>query len=252
MKSSRPAKGTKASGSKEKQYHREISLPRTRNRASRNRQNSQNASRSSSENSHSSDGTLRPGNETSQSSNGANTTSSRKEQNPQNIEAMAPSSGDQQEFSLPSEVEIKLLKQKYGTMRSTCDALEQRIAQLESENSLLKQEHGTVRSTCSTLEQRTRQLENGNRELKRETERETERLREEFNTFKLEHAWKVDHLWKRMNQMEQNSPGKESKACDKRKDEQRIIREENRGFLISFSIPRYSIICYLFVFHRNR
>lgn len=163
MKPSRAAKEAKASGSKGNQDAREVSRSRTQTRASRNRQNSHNTSLSS--------------NETFPSSNEASTTSSRGEQNPLNIEAMAPSSNDQQEFNLPSELEIKLLKQKYGTMRSTCDALEQRIAQLE----------------------------NGNRELKRENER----LREESNSFKLEHAWVVTHLWKRMNQLEQNLPGKE-------------------------------------------
>ncbi|KKO99108.1 hypothetical protein THAR02_08786 [Trichoderma harzianum] len=154
MKPSRPTKGTKVSRSHNNQDPREISRPRTRTRASINRQNYRNASHSTYEISQSS-------NEVSQS---------RDEQNPQNIEAMAPSSNDQQEFNLPSELEIKLLKQKYGAMRSTCDTLEHRIAQLEREN---------------------------------------ERLREESNSFKLEHAWKVDHLWKRMNQLEQNLPGKE-------------------------------------------
>ncbi|OPB37017.1 hypothetical protein A0O28_0039290 [Trichoderma guizhouense] len=165
MKPSRPAKEAKASGSKGNQDVREVSHSRIQTRASRNRQNSQNASLPSNQ-------TLCSSNEISQSSNEANTTSSRNEQIPQNIEAMAPSSDNRQEFNLPSELEIKLLKQKYGTMRSTCDTLEQRIAQLESEN--------------------------------REMRRENERLREESNSFKLEHAWKVDHLWKRMNQLEQN------------------------------------------------
>ncbi|KAL5088783.1 hypothetical protein Trisim1_006199 [Trichoderma cf. simile WF8] len=193
MKSSRPTKGTRVSRSRNNQDSQEISRPRARTRASRNRQSSRNASHST--------------NEVSQSRN--ETSQSRNEQNPQNIEATTLGSDNQQEFNVPSELEIKLLKQKYGTMCLTSDAVEQRIAQLESENSLLKQEHGTLRSTCNTLEQRTRQLENENRQLKRESERGNERLREEFNTVKLEHAWKIDHLWKRMNQLEQNLPGKE-------------------------------------------
>lgn len=210
MKSSRPTKGTRVSRSRNNQDSQEISRPRTRTRASRNRQSSRNASHSTNEVSQSRNETSQSSNEVSQSNNTISQSSnetpqSRNEQNPQNIEAMTLGSDNQQEFNLPSELEIKLLKQKYGTMRSTSDALEQRIAQLESESSLLKQECGATRLACNTLEQRFMHLENGNRELKRENER----LREESNTFKLEHAWKFDHLWKRMNQLGQNLPGKE-------------------------------------------
>ncbi|KAL6805898.1 hypothetical protein J3E68DRAFT_389723 [Trichoderma sp. SZMC 28012] len=175
MKSSRPTKGTKVSRSRNNQDPQEISRPRTRTRASRNRQSCRNASHSTNEVSQSRNETSQSRNETSHSSNevsqSSNETShSRNGQNPQNIEAMTLGSDNQQEFDLPSELEIKLLKQKYGTMRSTSDALEQRVAQLEREN---------------------------------------ERLREESNSLKLEHAWKIDHLWKRMNQLEQNLAGKE-------------------------------------------
>ncbi|PTB57540.1 hypothetical protein M431DRAFT_343600 [Trichoderma harzianum CBS 226.95] len=99
MKSSRPTKGTKVSRSNNNQDPREIPRPRTRTRASINRQNSRNASHSTNEVSQSRNEVSQSSNEVSQSSNEMSQLSnemsqSRNEQNPQNIEAMAPSSNE--------------------------------------------------------------------------------------------------------------------------------------------------------------